>query len=51
MTLSLKSKVRADGETELSPFGMLQALMEGRAHSSIKRHGGKVLGRKEGEGW
>lgn len=41
MTLFLKSKARADGETEFSAFGMLRALMEGRTHSSMKRHGGK----------
>lgn len=37
MTLCIKSKVKADGETEFSAFGMLRALMKGRAHSSIKR--------------
>lgn len=50
MTPSLKSKVRADGETEFSAFGMLQALMKGRARSNIKRHREKYW-EAEGEGW
>lgn len=50
MTPSLKSKARADGETEFSAFGMLQALMKGRARSNIKRHREKYW-EAEGEGW
>lgn len=50
MTPSLKSKVRADGETEFSAFGMLQALMKGRARSNIKRYREKYW-EAEGEGW